>query len=341
MGPVIRAASLRGFVPLVEELGGDVGRLLDRFGVSREALASDDGLISLTAHDLMLDAAAEELGCPDLGLRLSVAQDLSILGPLALAIEASSTVSEALQCASRFMFVHSPALRVAVEPDPRGRRGVVALTYRKDLRESPYSPQGIELGLGLFHHVAQALVGDRLGLRSVELPHQPLSSVARYTGFFGVDVKFDRPTAALRVERHVLDRRFTSGNAAIRQVAVDYLATHFADPGSRTSARVRLALAESLGTTPPAIANVARLLAVHPRTLQRRLAAEGATFESVLDDVRRDRAHRYIATTDLPFGQVASMVGFSEQSALSRAVRRWHGVSPRELRRARGLATDP
>ncbi|MFF7011099.1 AraC family transcriptional regulator ligand-binding domain-containing protein [Streptomyces fimicarius] len=131
-----------------------------------EALASEDGLIPITSHDLMLDTVARELRCPDFGLRLACAQDLSILGRLALAVQASSTVSEALACASRFMFVHSPVLSVGVEPDPRGRREVVALTYRKDLRESPYSPQAMELGLGLFHQVASALVGGTAGRRT-------------------------------------------------------------------------------------------------------------------------------------------------------------------------------
>ena len=140
MGPMIRAASLRGFATLVRELGGDPAEHLTRFGLPRDALDGDDGLIPITAHDLMLDTAAHELSCPDFGLRLASFQDLTILGPLALAIQASSTVAEALQCASRFMFVHSPALSVAVEPDPRRGRGVVALTYRKDLLESPYSP---------------------------------------------------------------------------------------------------------------------------------------------------------------------------------------------------------
>ncbi|WP_307835125.1 helix-turn-helix domain-containing protein [Streptomyces adelaidensis] len=63
---------------------------------------------------------------------------------------------------------------------------------------------------------------------------------------------------------------------------------------------------------------------------------QGTSFEAVLDEVRRDAAHRYITTTDLPFGQVAVLVGFTEQSTLSHAVRRWFGVSPRELRRPAG-----
>src|SRR5690606_2431212 len=141
--------------------------------------------VSITAHDLMLDAASELLRCPDLGLRLAERQDLSILGPLAIAIEASATVSDALQCASRFMFVHSPALLIGLGADPRGAAGVVALTYRKDLRESTYSPQAMELGLGLFHHVAALLLGSAVGLRSVEMPHGPISPVQRYLDFFG------------------------------------------------------------------------------------------------------------------------------------------------------------
>jgi AraC-like DNA-binding protein len=329
---MIRAASLRGFAPLVEELGGDPDRLLERFGMTRDVVDSDEGLVPITAHDLMLDTAAAELDCPDLGLRLAVVQDLSILGPLALAIEASSSVAQALQCASRFMFVHSPALSVGVERDPHGRRGIVALTYRKDLRESSYSRQGIELGLGLFFRIAEILVAGRIGLRSVELPHQPLFPVKRYTDFFGTDVKFGRPVAALRVERRILDEQFADVNEAIRRLAVQFLADNFPDPGSQVSARVRRVLAESLATT-PTIVHVARLLAVHPRTLQRQLADEDATFETVLDDVRRDAAHRLITTTDLPLGQIAGLVGFTEQSTLSHAARRWYDASPRELRR--------
>lgn len=333
MGPMVRAASLRGFTGLVEELGGDPDLLLDRFGLSRDLIASDDELVPITDHDLMLDAAAAELSCPDLGLRLAEVQDLSILGPLALAIQSSPTVTEALRCASRFMFVHSPALSVGIEPDPHARPGVVSLTYRKDLHESSYSQQGTELGLGLFFRTAEALVGTRLGLRSVELPHQPVSPVQRYTDFFGTDVKFGRPVAALRVERRVLDQGFAAANDTIRRLAVQFLADNFPDPRTRASTRVRRIVAEGLATT-PTIAHVARLLAVHPRTVQRQLAAEGTDFGTVLDEVRRDAAHRFITTTDLPLGQVAALVGFTEQSSLSHAVRRWFGSTPRELRRS-------
>lgn len=323
---------------MVTELGGDPAAYLRRFDIPPSALESGDALISITAHDLMVDTAARELCCPDLGLRMANIQDLSILGPLAIAIEASDTVAAALDCVSKFMFVHSPALRVSVEPDPRGRREVVALTYHKDLRESPYSPQAMEQGLGVFHRVALALVGGEIGLRSVEFPHQPLSPLRVYTEFFGADVQFGCAQGSLRVERSLLDRPFGSADAAIRRVALDYLTSHHADPEDRLATQVRRALAESLGTTEPSIGHVARLFAVHPRTLQRRLAAESTTFDQILDEVRCDLAVRHILTTDLPFGQVAAMVGFADASTLSHAVRRWRGLSPRELRHRGGIA---
>ena len=338
MGPLIRAASLRGFVALVDELGGEPGALLTRFGIDEESLSDDDALVPITAHDLMLDAAASELRCSDLGLRLAQAQDLSVLGPLAVAIAASSTAREAVDCASRFLFVHSPALRVEIEDDPLGRRGVVALTYRKDLRESTYSPQGIELGLGVFYRVALSMVGDTRALRSVLIPHQPLSPVQRYVDYFGADVRFGGDVPALCVQRSVLEEGFADADhtirAVIRAVAIDHLSRQFDDPRLHFAAKVRLGAAGALRTAPPTLESIARLFSLHPRTLQRRLADEDTSFALILDDVRREAAYRYLTTTDLPLGQVALMVGFREQSTLSRAARRWFGCSPRAVRGA-------
>lgn len=330
---VVRAASLRGFVPLVRELGGDPDDLMRRFGIDPAVLREGDGLIPITAHDLMLDAAARELSTPDLGLRLAGAQDLSILGPLAVAIEASGTVSEALECVTRFLFVHSPALRIAVEDDPSGVRGIVAITYRKELRESPYSPQAMELGMGLLCRIAAELIGTDEGLRSVDLPHSPMSPLGRYAEIFFAPVRFHTAVAALRVNRQILDRRFRNADVAIRRIAMDHLNREHQDPSERISVRVRRLLAETVGTTGHGLADVARLMGVHPRTLQRALASEGTTYEDVLDDVRRVAALRLITTTDVALVQVATMVGFASQSTLTRAVRRWTGVTPRELRR--------
>jgi AraC-like DNA-binding protein len=332
MASIVRAAGLRGLPALLDELGGDSAELLARFHIAPEALDSDDAVIRSTTAGRVLEVAAAERACPDLGLRLAAQQDLAVLGPLAIAIENSPTFGDALDCATRFLFVHSPALTVVQAPDPERRPGVVGLVFRSADPE-PLPPQVVDLGLGLLHRIIVFLHGGRYGLRSVHLPHGPLAPVARYTGFFGADVRFDRPDAVLRIPEHLKAAPVPGGDEVLRDLAVEYIRSNFPAPEQTVTARVQLLVTRSLGSSPVDIGAVARLLQTHPRTLQRRLAAEGTTFETVLDGVRRAAAHRLITQTDVPLSQVTAMVGLAEQSALTRAVRRWYGVTPRDLRR--------
>jgi AraC-like DNA-binding protein len=333
MEPMVRAAGLRGLPALVDRLGGDAAALLGRFRIPPGALDSDDAVIRAGAAGRVLETGAAELACPDLGLRLAGQQSTAVLGPLAIAIENSPTFGAALDCAGRFLFVHSAALTVAQIPDPDGHPGVVGILFAGSAAE-PLPPQVTDLGLGLLHRIIVLLHDGAYGLRSVHLPHPPLAPVDRYTGFFGADVRFGRDAAVLRVPQSLSGTPLPGGNRVLRDVALDYMSSHFPAPGQAVTDRVRRLLTQSLGAAPVDVAAIARLLRTHPRTLQRQLAAEHTTFESILDDVRRAAAHRLITQTDLPLTQVTAMVGLAEQSALSRAARRWFGVPPRELRRA-------
>jgi len=89
-----------------------------------------------------------------------------------------------------------------------------------------------------------------------------------------------------------------------------------------------------LGSDQPDLAKVARLLDLHPRSLQRLLAEEGVGFKDLVDRVRRQQTLNLITSTDLSFSQVAVRVGLRDQSSLTRAVRRWFGMSPSRLRSA-------
>jgi AraC-like DNA-binding protein len=77
---------------------------------------------------------------------------------------------------------------------------------------------------------------------------------------------------------------------------------------------------------------IARRLGLSPRTLGRRLAAEGLTFSSVLDRLRADLAGRYLRDKDLSISEIAWLVGYQEVSAFTHAHKRWTGKTPREAR---------
>ena len=143
----------------------------------------------------------------------------------------------------------------------------------------------------------------------------------------------EQPRAALHVSRETLRADLRGANPALRQITEDYVARHFQDPGESVTARVRQALRRTLGTAQGNKVGVAGLLAIHPRTLQRHLAAEHTTFEAIREETRKEAALRYLRETKVPLGQLAGLLGFSEQSAMTRSCRRWFGVPPSTLRR--------
>jgi AraC-like DNA-binding protein len=79
---------------------------------------------------------------------------------------------------------------------------------------------------------------------------------------------------------------------------------------------------------------VARRLGTSARTLQRRLREEGTSFAAELDAVRRERAEAFLRAPDVSIAEVSWLLGFAEQSAFTRAFRRWTGVAPTEWRRS-------
>lgn len=86
-----------------------------------------------------------------------------------------------------------------------------------------------------------------------------------------------------------------------------------------------------LAAGPVRIDQVARAMGLSRQTLYRRLKAEGATFEEVLDGLRRRHALRLVRE-GLPVKEIAYRLGFSDPAAFSRAFKRWTGASPSSSR---------
>ncbi len=332
MTAMVRASGLRGYMTLMRQLQADPEQMLRRYHIAPAALEDEDALLSLRAVVHLLEASAAVTGCADFGLRMSHGQDISVLGPLAIAMQNAPTVASAMDYASRYLFVHSPGLVLTLHDNsPLVRKGA-ELRFEIRLPRQPAQRQTMDLCLADIHHMGQLLGGERYLLRAVTLPHAPLAPASTYVRFFGAPVRFEQEHAGLHIARSTLEASLSAVNETLRRIAVDYLSLHFETPGQALAARVRQALRRTLGTTRGKKANVADLLGMHPRTLQRRLDAEGTSFEVIREEVRRETALRYLSETRIPLTQLAGILGLSEQSALARSCRRWFGTSPSRLR---------
>lgn len=332
METMVRAGGLQGYVALMLSLGSDPKPLLRRHGLSAARLADEDALVPLDAALDLLEDSARQTGHDDFGLRLARAQDISMLGPLALAMQHCATVADALDCVSRYLFVHSPGIALSVRRPGMHGAGSADLRYDITAPGKDYPRQGYDIGLGVAHHVLMLLAGARYRLHAVSVPYEADGPLLTHARYFGVEIRRGQPCCALHMDASSLEAPVRSANPALLRIATDYLAAHFPGPAHRLAPRVQLALSSALGHTTADKTAIAAMLALHPRTLQRQLDQEGTSFEALRDDVRRRHAERYLTRTRLPLAQVAGLLGFSQQSALTRYCRQSFGMTPRALR---------
>ncbi len=333
MGSLIRSTNLRGYPELVRELGGDPAALLARFHVTPGIERRADAFVPFDAVALLLEASAEALDCPDFGLRLVRWQGLDILGPVAVIARNSQTVADAMGAVARYLYVHSPALELTrVAPL---RPGTLRFSYR--VRGLPLHSlrQAYELSMANGVQIIRLLGGPGADPAGVSLLHSRLGPDASYARALGSSVSFDQDWCGFELADDLAAKPIDAADPATRDIATKYLEATFLPSGTPLAERVADLVRLLLPTAQCTIEVVADQLAMHPRTLQRRLNDEGAQFHEVVDAERRDLAGRYLADPRFGLGQVAGLLGYAEQSSLNRSCRRWFGSTPGAYRRGR------
>jgi AraC-like DNA-binding protein len=330
MTAMVRAQALRGYPELVRELGGSPNRILRKAGVDPAAINRLTAFISFETLINLLERSADELGCADFGLRLAERQDLGILGTLAVAMRHSSTVGEAMGCAAKYVGVHNAALAFSIGPKEHSDRE--ALRFQVLDTHDPQWAQTAEHGVGLTWRIMTLLSEGRCRLFEVWFPHRMVGSTESYRDRFDAPVTFRADHPALIISASDLDLAISEHNQVLHDAATDYLASKLVRGRTSFTSQVRRAIEALLGTGTCSYRQVASALHVSPRTLQRRLADEGTSFEALKDQIRRDLAERYLSQPDLPLAQVSALLDYSEQSALGRSCRRWFNAPPLGVR---------
>jgi AraC-like DNA-binding protein len=90
----------------------------------------------------------------------------------------------------------------------------------------------------------------------------------------------------------------------------------------------------------PTLEETSSLLGMPDWTLRRKLKDEGTTFQALLDNMRKDLALGYMRDTQMSFGEIAYVLGFSTPGAFQRAFKRWTRETPGDYRRRIGLSVQ-
>ena len=194
---------------------------------------------------------------------------------------------------------------------------------------------GQEVLLMLVHGVACWLVGRRIPLLRAQFRYAEPAHSAEYRLMYSADLTFDAPHTGIAFAADYLDlpvvQDETSAKEFLRTAPESILVKY--KNGSSLRARIRRRLRQMLPGEVPDFETLAAELNMTTATMRRRLHEEGASYQEIKDQLRRDLAIGYLSHSERSVMDIALQLGFSERSAFHRAFRKWTGAAPGEFRR--------
>jgi AraC-like DNA-binding protein len=289
------------------------------------------------AVDLM-EAAAEFLHRADIGVHFAEWLDPHGFGPMALLGENSTTFADRFRLARRFVHLQNNALSFEQVKD--GGDVVVLCTVHPVLR--PRARQYAESVVAHSVRNARSLLGAGWNPVRVEFAHASPASPLAQKRYFRCPVHYSSDRDSFVVTAADFHRRLPKGDPE----TIAFLEKHLASQENRwpTDFRglVENLIASRLGGGGVSLARIAALLAVSPRTLQRRLADQGSDFGKILTSVRLQIAQNYLAQKPpAPLAKLCYLLGYSEPSAASRFIKTQMGRPARAIVRELSAPRPP
>jgi AraC-like DNA-binding protein len=190
--------------------------------------------------------------------------------------------------------------------------------------------------LVIVHGLACWLVGRRIPIARAGFAYPRPAHALEYLMLFSVVTEFDCTHTFIEFDPRLLALPIVQDAASVKEflrVTPDSILLKYKNTEG-LAARVRRRLRQILPGDLPGLERIAREFHTAPATLRRRLKAEGQSYQSIKDDLRRDLAITYLSSTSKSVQDIARAVGFNEPSAFHRAFHKWAQVSPGAYRRA-------
>lgn len=248
---------------------------------------------------------------------------------------AGATLADALQVSAE----HSDAglnnadtVRIVRDDDD------VSVIWRTIYPDNPAYACICELVPALIQAPASAAAGRPLTPVRVLLDRPALDSYEHLVELYGTrNIEFDAGLTAITFAESDADRPLPGYDKALAAILTHHarLVVTTARPVLGWLDRFHLALETSWGSGFPDLPLVARALAVSPRTLQRRLREEGTSWRAEVEYARYRRVDHLLRETSLTMESIAGRAGYTDSRTLRRAVHRWYGHGPAQVRGTR------
>ncbi|MGK0361789.1 MAG: AraC-like DNA-binding protein, partial [Bradymonadia bacterium] len=209
----------------------------------------------------------------------------------------------------------------------------VEMSYRL-LARHPVHPASIDFVLGYLMYRVRELSGRLLMPIAVDLPQLEPANPAPYHALFGKRIRWGQPVVRVCFTPTQWQTSLQAPDPELARLMRDMVEREMAQlpSGDDICALVKTEILRAGGGPSPSLDEVARLLGITARTVQRRLKEADTTFRALSKTVRMDRAADLVQAGQLSLAEIAFEVGFSEPSTFCRAFRKAFGQTPTEYR---------
>jgi len=317
------AHDLRVFLDGLGRLGHNVDALLAAARLQHVDLENPDARVPCDAYGAVLTRVQHDRFTPNLALELARVTPLGAWPLVDYLVVTADTVEAGIRQLARYIRITGAPFSIEVRDEVEPIR--VELT-------APAAPFAIEFDAALmvlrFREETQGVFAASLSFTHT------LDDAAAFARILGCPVTSNASWSGLSVPRQTWRLPLRRRDPTLRQVLEEHANEILARLPARTglALEIQRALASRVAGGDTRIESVGRQFGMSARTLQRRLADEGISYQKLLDDARKAAAARYLAESTLAIGEIAYLLGYSEAAPFHRAFRRWYGATPEAFR---------
>ncbi len=318
------------FGALLDEKGFASEPVFRRCGIDPDLSAEDEDGVSLVEFASLVAAGLRITGDSGLGLEYGLRGRISHFGILGYALLSARDLRQAIEFVSRYYENFDPV--ISFEFEIVGQYVCARAVESADLGHLEMFAH--EATLACTAAVARVLLEEpirptRLTLCYPEPPHS-----LRYEAVFDCRPEFDATHTSIEFESKYLDAPLRLSNPETAELCRAQCERwlHATKGRGDLLAMVREELLKTPGRFPKVDA-VAAALGLSVRSLRRHLSEQGASYQELLEEVRRNLAVDYLSNSLLSVEQIAELVGYAEAANFRKAFRKWTGKAPNEFRR--------
>jgi AraC-like DNA-binding protein len=309
----------------------DAAAALREAGLTKLALADDDGWIPFAKHSALLDCAAGLTGDDCYGARMATKVDIRDSGAVAFIGFASKTLEDALRNLERYNRVLSEAVQIRLSFGDR----TATLEGVADHDLLVQCGQAMEFGTSLLLSYYRFCTRRRITPLEVRFVHRRRTGLDELRGILGCPVRFGCAHVEETLRREDLAIPVPSSDDKLLGLLKKHAEMVLSARGTNRPDLLQQLERRIVELLPKGQAR-AKVLAgevgVSERTFHRRLGEMGTNFTDLVDRLRHELAMRYVEDRNVRLGEVAFLLGYANQGSFSTAFRRWTGTAPRQAR---------